>query len=347
MIWQRVRSTALSLGALLIILMACSDGGRHGAPEAAEPQAPAGAEGPADSGAAAVGIKSIALDSATRAAAKEFWTEERMRQAKPLEPPTVTEEELQRLLLAPATGESVERTIEGSPGPKGTANAAASTTTGTPTQADVNSIPFSSGGKLFVTETNGDLFTCTAEFVGSNRVLMTAAHCVTDGKGSWYANLNFVRGYDLGGGQTIGLGCISVPPAYFEHGDKGYDYAFIYTDEDSEGGWLGFKTDVPFSSWSSIGYPEADGDGESMYQVNGTKGTVGARTVEMLGGSMGAGSTGGAWIADIQSNKTETGNYAIGLNAYRTTSANEFSPRFNEETYDLLLQVMDNECNQE
>lgn len=344
MIGRNVLSTTVGLGAILMTLMACTTGDGTGTPEGSEPTAPAGNDQPAEDGTAGSGTTSAVQEPGLESTTEEYWTEERMQQAEPVEPPTVTEEELQRLLSEPETGGAPGQTIEGAPAPEGASSEDASAATGTPTKADVKSRPFWNGGKFFFTKQDGKNYYCSAEFVGSKRVVMTAGHCVTDGNGNWYKNFKFKRAYDNGGGQSVGWDCMSVKTAYFNGGDNAYDYAFIYTNTDSGAGWLGFKTGVPYTSWTSIGYPKAYSGGNYMYKVKGTKGSVSTRVVEMLDNPMEGGSSGGAWIGDLQSSKG--GNYAIGLNSYHTTSSNEFSPYFNSTTYDLLVYVMDKKCTQ-
>lgn len=268
----------------------------------------------------------------------EYWTDERIAAAKPIEPEPPTEEELSRLaeipLKEPPAGPQV---IEASPGE----------VEGTPEKANVKERPFWNGGKLYFTKPGEGDFYGSAEFVGNKRVLLTAAHCVIDGNSKtpkWYKNFHFRRAYNNGGGQHVGWQCMAVWNLYFAYGkNRAYDYAFIHTNKDSGAGWLGMKSGIPYNSWTAIGYPKNYGDGKYMQRVDGTKGQVTGGRVEMLGNPMEGGCSGGAWIAELTIPHVG-GNYAVGLNSSHTTSTNEWSPYFDSNTFDLYYYVRDKKC---
>lgn len=284
-------------------------------------------------------IKSLSSSDKALKATEEYWTEERMKAAKPMPLPKISPEQFKKMKSMPGTKDAPPgtfRSIEPYHPDSGMLQ-------GTPTPANVGQRPYWNGGKFFFTKPGAGDYVCSAEFVGNNRVIMTAAHCVIDGSsGNWYTNFAFRRAYNNGGGQSVGWKCATVYTAYFTGGsaNHAFDYAFLNTSNISGAGWLGFATGVPYASWTSIGYPVNYGSTQRMYQVVGTKGTVGS-TVQMIGNPMGGGSSGGAWIGDLTVPHVG-GNYAIGLNSFHYTSTpnDEYSPLFNTSTYNLLTAVM-------
>lgn len=271
-------------------------------------------------------------------AIEQYWSEERMNAAIPMPMPNVTTEELNRMLnLQPGLNEVIESSRVKDD----------LSSNGTPTRADVGQRPFWNGGKFFFTKDTGGDYVCSAEFVGNNRTIMTAAHCVFNATTKqWYKNFLFRRAYNNGGGQKVGWECLSIKTAYYSPSKNyAYDYAFIYGDRDSGAGWLGYKSQIPYSSWTSIGYPVNYGNTQYMYKVVGTKGSNSGGVVQMKGNPMGGGSSGGAWIGDLTT-PVVGGNYAIGLNSFHYTSEpnDEYSPLFNTTTYNLLTKVMGKGC---
>ena len=277
------------------------------------------------------------------AAIEEYWTAERLSAAAPFDLPTLSEAQLLRLLepdepteLPPESSLSIE-----------SYHPDLAAAVGVPEPANVKERPFWNGGKFFFTADDGKNYWCTAEFTGNNRTVMTAAHCVMNAaNGVWHTNFNFRRAYNNGNGQSVGWECMSVWPNWHTSGPQyPYDYAFIYTDTDSGAGWLGFKAGIPYSSWTSIGYPGNYGGGKLMYKVVGTKGTVANQIVQMVGNPMGGGSSGGAWIGDLTTSHVG-GNYAIGLNSfgYGSEPNNTYGPLYDQSTYNLLVYVMQKKC---
>lgn len=272
-----------------------------------------------------------------------YWTEERIANAVEMPIPELTDEDKAKFKYYPPKDQS-EKVVEPSAGEQG--SEIALTADGTVTEANVKQRPFWNGGKLFFTTPDGDS-SCTAQFVGSNRVLMTAAHCVMDGKtGKWYKNFNFRRAYNSGGGQNVGWECASVYKAWYDTGSENYpyDYAFLYTNTDSGAGWLGFRTGIPYSSWTAIGYPKNFYCAKKMGRVTGNKGTVGTGVIQMDDNPMYKGASGGAWIGDLNSAST-SGNYAIGLNSYATSDVTSlWGPQFDSATHSLLKHVEGKGC---
>jgi len=156
---------------------------------AAPPPVPAPAQ-------AAVRAAQVAQHDAARTLAEQrqvlrYWTPERMRQAKPLdrrEPgrthTAATPRRGRPLTVAPArprTGMAAHRSRSGrTNGSEWTGGGAVATTT----------------GRVFL-KMGGDEYFCSASAVnsGNRDVVVTAGHCLKDGKGAWASKWTFVPGY--------------------------------------------------------------------------------------------------------------------------------------------------------
>ena len=253
----------------------------------------------------------------------DYWTPERLNKAIPHPLPEVTEEEkenLKKKMHSPlVTIECVEPYMPGT-----------DLSDGTPTKADVGKRPFWNGGKLYYTKPDGKDYVASAQFCGKDNILLTAAHCIRDHKtGKWSTNVRFYRAYNDGGGQSVNVTRLTTKKAWVTGGeyDFRFDYSFLVTAAKSEKGWLGWKTGIPYSSWTAIGYPFNYDDGKYMQKVAGNKGKISGGEVEMLGNPMESGCSGGAWIGDLTASGG-VGNYVIGLNSNHSTHQNEWSPFF-------------------
>jgi hypothetical protein len=268
----------------------------------------------------------------------EYWTEERLKTATPISTMKVSDEQLKRLMKDSEENLQVKSKAIESAGQD-------ITTTGVPERANVSERPFWNGGKLYFTKPNGKNYICSAQFTGQNNILLTAAHCVRDGNtGEFYKNFIFYRAYNNGGGQKVGWECAMAyymwanPPMNFK-----YDYAFIHTNTTSGAGWLGMVTQIPFNSFTAIGYPENYGNNQYMYKVQGNKGSNSGGVVEMTGNPMRSGNSGGAWIGDLTTPHVG-GNYAIGLNSFHNDAHpnSEFGPLFDDQTLSLYQKTVNN-----
>lgn len=256
-----------------------------------------------------------------------YWTEERMRAAKP---------------TPLSLGERGRLRIGGRP--EGGGTAAPGLTLGQPVPADVAVWPYSAGGRLFYTKPQGDYW-CSAELAGSNRALLTAAHCVRSSKtGDWYSRFLFVRAYEQAGdryrGQPMRLKSVCTWNGFLGEWSPNLalDYSFFATQASSAGDWVPLATTVPFELWTAIGYPDNYGDGSVMYSVNGAKGAAQkGGVVEMLGNPMESGASGGAWIHLPQGPQGQA--FVVGLNSAYGENETMFSPRFDAKTEYLLRHV--------
>lgn len=235
-----------------------------------------------------------------------------LRAIPPLPLPTVDPDEFRRLTQALFSSRADTEFIV----PAGEA-VADSSEPGKPEPADVTTRPFRSVGRLFFQNEFGEN-SCTAAFVGSSTVLLTAAHCVRDGRsGAWFSKFRFYRAYANGEGERFTTRCVATMSTWPSSTGPNHavDYAFIKTHQATTAGWLGMRSGVPFVTWTAVGYPENYGDAEYQYEVTGSKGTLENNILQMLQNPMGRGSSGGAWIGDVTT--ATSGNYAISVNSFR------------------------------
>ena len=197
-----------------------------------------------------------------------YMTDAILRNAVPMEPPEIPPEELSRLL------QQESRQIDDLPKSDRAA-------IGVPVEADVSAFPYTAAGKLFIwwPETPQDRpRSCSAQFVGSLNVILTAAHCIQHRNGVMVRMWGFTRGYRSadGTGQHVRLKCQGILNGWTQAGvdNYEYDYAFLKTETASTGGFLGLDARVPPTSIEAIGYPKNFGNAERLQKVWGTRGTV-------------------------------------------------------------------------
>jgi hypothetical protein len=276
---------------------------------------------------------------------RKYWTEKRMREAKPLPLPSVSEDELKQIIKN-------SKLVEKHP-PKiiSESNASAKNNRkglepGVPVNADVSERPFWNAGKLYFTAPDGDHY-CSAQFIGKSKLLLSAAHCVRDGTtAEWYKNFMFRQAYENGDSDKdfdIVYEAAYAAWATTSGGDHSLDYSFLVTNKESTAGWMGVETDIPYTSLVAIGYPSNYGNGKYLQQVLGEKGTVSGGIVQMKNNPMRSGNSGGAWIAELTTDQA-SGNIAVGLNSFHTSDdTSEYGPYFDDTFWSLLqMTIADN-----
>lgn len=177
-------------------------------------------------------------------------------------------------------------------------------------------------GKLFVTIPGFGPGVCSATVTGLNMVL-TAAHCNSDGNGSTGSNRMFCPSWFKGGPTGTGVahparGCWAVTDSvtaapYHNGGDLDYDYACLVTSPtggvpqtsigNATGGWAGIVAGAPLGWMTmSFGYPaESPFPGYHIIHVAsvtwyGAHFTLGGQASYFMGNDMTGGSSGGPWM---------------------------------------------------
>lgn len=273
----------------------------------------------------------------------DYWTEERMREAQPIELPSAptdprsTRADDEAQPDASAGGPIVEL-------PSGEASAQGQQTN--PFHPDQNSRPWWNCGKLFFT-TNAGNYTGSASFVGNNRILLTAAHCIADSQTQeLYRNFLFYRAYDWNGwtqqGQRVTIYCQYIWTNWFGSDPYPWDYGFMKTNEVSGAGYLGLALSAPYQDVTAVGYPSNYGNTMQMYAAAGRITSRPPGLVEMNGNLMGHGCSGGPWIAKVNPNYDPQSNIATGLNSFKYNQASDlmYGPLFTQSTLDLYNWVL-------
>ncbi|MFD1939542.1 MULTISPECIES: trypsin-like serine peptidase [Nonomuraea] len=168
-------------------------------------------------------------------------------------------------------------------------------------------------GRVFLTMDGVD-FVCSASTVKSANkdVVVTAGHCVKDGKGAWAANWTFVPGYEAGGGRPYGTFTarrMFVAGPWSRSGDDSYDVGMVALN--TSGGRHVADTvgvqDIAFNPGRGgqtygFGFPaDPPFDGERLIYCAGRVGDDphGQTRDQGLRCDMTAGSSGGPWLSSF------------------------------------------------
>ncbi|MBW8283366.1 MAG: serine protease [Rhizobium sp.] len=210
--------------------------------------------------------------------------------------------------------------------------------------------PYWSTGRLTFRDGDGVPSACTAQFVESASVILTAAHCVMDEEtGKWFSNFVFQRAYNDGAtAQTVGWRCVSLFDAFHDPAPNfAYDYAFILADGKDDEKPLEMTIGSPADkALTAIGYPANFGNGRFLYKVDGEWSAVVDGIVTMTGNPMRSGNSGGAWFTDFKVGGGAGENRVISLNSHHLegNTEDENGPLFTADTSRLLAHVTDAKC---
>jgi hypothetical protein len=220
--------------------------------------------------------------------------------------------------------------------------------------------PRSIHGKLFLTMDGNDRV-CSATVIGRN-VIATAAHCVSNGRGTWGTNFFFCPGYNQAGPDIV-KGCwatrgVFAANAYHFRGDYDYDYACLITNATGVErfsavgdvtGYSGVAYNWPSSQLTiAFGYPSAPPfNGDVIQQIASvewyeTDTTPGDQVSKYIGSDLTTGADGGGWflswrhpwteLPDTDNNRftdpggAMNGPFLNGLNSHRRCRMNCNNP---------------------
>ncbi|MBW8299849.1 MAG: serine protease [Hydrogenophaga sp.] len=296
------------------------------------------------SGASAADLKIENLKNAKDAQAP--LSLEELRSARPMPSKEVTPEELQKMRERFRALNPGMLDLKADPGKQG------SLVKGVPEKVDdpAAAAPYWSAGRLTFRDDEGDLSTCSAQFVEDAAVILTAAHCVmNEENGKWFSDFVFERAYNDGEkAQTVGWRCVSLFDAFHDPDPNfAYDYAFILADKTDDRAPLELAIGTPASTaLTAIGYPDNFGGSEFLYKVDGEWAEVVGGIVTMKGNPMRSGNSGGAWFTDFKVGDGAGENRVISLNSHHLegNDEDENGPLFTADTSRLLQHVADAKC---
>ncbi|MHC1729904.1 MAG: serine protease [Syntrophobacteraceae bacterium] len=197
--------------------------------------------------------------------------------------------------------------------------------------------PYRVVGKIFFTKSDGLNYVCSGSSIGG-RAVLTAGHCVSDGKGKFHTNWVFVPAYrnNVRPYGTWSASWKTTFTAWHNSSDFGRDVGFAavydqYGKKLSQRvGTLGFAWNQSTTKhWNMLGYPgQSPYNGAWLVQTQASLSRVDASKSPGrpgIGTKQTPGCSGGPWILDFISS-----NYANGVNSsYYTASPLEmFSPYF-------------------
>ena len=267
-------------------------------------------------------------------ALSEFWTEEAMADAEPIE---LSLEEGSVKMLAEdemPVGEEErglpahpDGALEASWDPQPPCPATGSNTERVPNRGI---IPYSPVGKIFMTM-QGKNYVGTAWTIGQSGVF-TAGHCVFDkNAGGWASNVLFVPQYDDGSAPRgrWAATCLATLHGWTDSADHRYDLAAFRVNGDvrSKTGSLGWIANgrTNYDPITGIGYPAGSPfDGKYMYRSTGHY--VGGTNPIQAYNNMTGGCSGGPWAI------WQDGiPFATGVNSFRYSDPQYcYSPYFGQ-----------------
>lgn len=246
----------------------------------------------------------IVFDDLAMKAALDYWTEERMKNAVPMDMNEIITDS------GDASSEhSVNLKVE---------------------RADVEKYPYNAGGKLYFT-LNGIDGCGSAQFCGDSKLVLTAAHCVKDRKtGNYAENLLFRRAYkSVSYAQSIAIHSVALK-AWWTTDENYYqwDYAFGVTRTACNVKTLNYKLSESEGTAISFGYPYNYYDGEYMVRTEGSYVKYATGQLIMRGNPMTQGCSGGAWI--------DSDNNVISVNSTTASGSSVQGPMFTDKFESLV-----------
>lgn len=219
--------------------------------------------------------------------------------------------------------------------------------------------PLATVGKVLATVANGGIVNCSGSAVSSpqGRLVVTAAHCISDGKGNFYTNIRFLPAYrdgvkPYGEWAACGRG---VAAGWSPNSNPSNDIGVIVTCEQIVNGLitplhaftgaLGYLANSSRNqNWNIFGYPKNSTtySGERLYTCQSSHGAddsyYSTNPPMGAGCDLSSGMSGGPWIFDYGRNAPGSSNNQInGVSSYSKLNQQnaEYSPWFGNNFLDL------------
>ena len=200
-----------------------------------------------------------------------------------------------------------------------------------PELADKSKVPYKYAAKLFWVSRNNSLKEqCSAQYVGASDVILTAAHCISDGNIILSPNqIVVLHGYTattplVANKVEQTVKCMARPMAY-RIKNPTHDYAFLKMNAPGNYGQFLLGSGVKKEANTSIGYPSNFKKGKELMAVHGEREAyndiIHGNVQLMKRNPFGFMASGGAWI--------NSSKEVVGINAKIVGNPNGTDPTDN------------------
>jgi V8-like Glu-specific endopeptidase len=167
---------------------------------------------------------------------------------------------------------------------------------------NLRNYPEAAIGKLLFVKPSGKAGSCTATFVTTNRVLLTAANCIFNKKDTvttTNSDFIFVSNYGSAAQQSYAVNCLAFPQAWLDGNDAAtwrFNYAFLRTASTNTFGGLGLTNALIPRRLSQVGFADGIQEGMRIKRLDSDAYMTKDGLVATAFTALGAGSAGNPWM---------------------------------------------------